>query len=186
MKWIGDRVSYKNHENFFTMIITAKTEGWKMWAMIIWSIAWLFSGLVVIYSLFFTNEINDSKLYFVTFLLFWGYFLYKIFRVILWRKYGTEFIRIDQDRFSIKKSIWGFGKAREFLLNNIKNLETESLKENSYAKVFNDSFWIVGQGTIIINVLEKNNNFGAQIPLKDGEEMVKVLTKQIKKFQSIT
>ena len=36
MKWIGDRVSYKNHENFFTMIITAKTEGWKMWAMIIW------------------------------------------------------------------------------------------------------------------------------------------------------
>ena len=112
--------------------------------------------------------------------------MYKIFRVILWRKYGTEFIRIDQDRFSIKKSIWGFGKAREFLLNNIKNLETESLKENSYAKVFNDSFWIVGQGTIIINVLEKNNNFGAQIPLKDGEEMVKVLTKQIKKFQSMT
>ena len=38
----------------------------------------------------------------------------------------------------------------------------------------------------IIKVLEKNNNFGAQIPLKDGEEMVKVLTKQIKKFQSIT
>ena len=84
------------------------------------AIAWLFCGLVVIYSLFF-NEINDSKLYFVTFLLFWVYFLYKIFRVLLWRKYGTEFIRIDQDRFSIKKSIWGFGKAREFLLNNIEN-----------------------------------------------------------------
>ena len=48
MKWIGDRVSYKNHENFFTMIITAKTEGWKMWAMIIWLIAWIFCGVIVI------------------------------------------------------------------------------------------------------------------------------------------
>ena len=92
--------------------------------------------------------------------------MYKIFRVILWRKFGTEFIKIDQDRFSIKKSIWGFGKAREFLLNNIKNLEMESLKENSYAKVFNDSFWVVGQGTIIINVLKKTTILGPKFHLK--------------------
>ena len=87
MKWIGDRVSYKNHENFFTMIITPKKEGWKMWAMIIWLIAWIFCGVIVIHSLFFNEDIIDSKLYFSTFLLFWAYFLYKIFRVLLWRKW---------------------------------------------------------------------------------------------------
>ena len=186
MKWIGDRVSYKNHENFFTMIITPKKEGWKIWAMIVWLIAWIFCGVVVIYSLFFNEDIIDSKLYFSTFLLFWAYFLYKIFRVLLWRKYGTEFIKVDQDRFTIKKSIWSFGKAREFLLNNIDKLDLESLKESSYAKVFNDSFWVVGQGTIIIKALEKNNNFGAQISIKEGKEIIKVLKKQIKNFQSIT
>ena len=79
-----------------------------------------------------------------------------------------------------------FGKAREFLLNNIDKLDLENLKENSYAKVFNDSFWVVGQGTIIIKVLEKNNNFGAQISIKEGKEIIKVLKKQIKKFQLIT
>ena len=42
MKWIGDRVSYKNHEKYFYNDYYPKKEGWKMWAMIIWLIAWIF------------------------------------------------------------------------------------------------------------------------------------------------
>ena len=95
MKWIGNRVSYKDHNDFITMIITSKKEGWKMWKMFFWFLAWSASGVVIIYNLFFINDLKGSELYFYTFLFFWTYFWYKIIKVLIWRKYGTEFIRID-------------------------------------------------------------------------------------------
>jgi hypothetical protein len=58
------------------------------------------------------------------------------------------------------------------------------LDEKSFSKVFNDSFWIVGQGTIIINALDKEYNFGSQISKEDGEKIVKVLNSKIKKLKS--
>ena len=56
--------------------------------------------------------------------------------------------------------------------------------EKSFSKVFNDSFWIVGQGTIIINALDKEYNFGSQISKDDGKKIVKILNSKINKLKS--
>jgi len=58
------------------------------------------------------------------------------------------------------------------------------LEEKSFSKVFNDSFWVVGQGTIIINALDKEYNFGSQISKEDGKKIVKVLNSKINKLKS--
>lgn len=184
MKWIGNRVSYKDHKDFFTMIISSKTDQWKMLLMLIWLLIWFSCGLVIIVYLFFTDELYDRKIYFYTFLVFWVYFLYKVVRVLIWRRFGIEFIRIDEDKFSVKKSLWGYGRAKEFITSNIKKIKLAPLDEKSFSKVFNDSFWIVGQGTIIINALEKEYNFGSQISKEDGEKIVKVLNSKINKLKS--
>ena len=184
MKWIGNRVSYKDHKDFFTMIISSKTDHWKMLLMLIWLLIWFSCGLVIIVYLFFTDELSDRKIYFYTFLVFWTYFLYKVVRVLIWRRFGIEFIRIDEDKFSVKKSLCGYGRAKEFITSNIKNIKLAPLDEKSFSKVFNDSFWIVGQGTIIINALDKEYNFGSQISKEDGEKIVKVLNSKIKKLKS--
>ena len=184
MKWIGNRVSYKDHKDFFTMIISSKTDHWKMLLMLIWLLIWFSCGLVIIVYLFFTDEHSDRKIYFYTFLVFWTYFLYKVVRVCIWRRFGVEFIRIDEDKFSVKKSLWGYGRAKEFITSNIKKIKLAPLDEKSFSKVFNDSFWIVGQGTIIINALEKEYNFGSQISKEDGEKIVKVLNSKINKLKS--
>jgi hypothetical protein len=110
--------------------------------------------------------------------------LYKVSRVLIWRKFGIEFIKIDEDRFSIKKSIWGYGKARVFMTNNLKKIKLAPLEEKSFSKVFNDSFWIVGQGTIIVNALDKEYNFGSQISKEDGTNIIKVLNSKIQKIKS--
>ena len=184
MKWIGNRISYQQHDGFFTMIITSKTEDWKMIAMIVWLIIWLGCGSIIFYFLLFTNELKTQHIYFYTFLGFWFYFLYKIFRVIIWRKFGQEFIRIDDDRISIKKSIFGYGSAKTFLTKNINNFKIQLLKNNSFSKVFNDSFWIVGQGTIIVDVLGKEYNFGAQVSKENGQKAAKILNLKINKIKS--
>ena len=155
-----------------------------MTVMLVWLLIWLTCGLVVFYFLFFTQELVGQKIYFYTFLAFWTYFLYKVSRVLIWRKFGIEFIKIDEDRFSIKKSIWGYGKARVFMTNNLKKIKLAPLEEKSFSKVFNDSFWIVGQGTIIVNALDKEYNFGSQISKEDGTKIIKVLNSKIQKIKS--
>ena len=166
------------------MIISSKTDHWKMLLMLIWLLIWFSCGLVIIVYLFFTDELSDRKIYFYTFLVFWTYFLYKVVRVLIWRRFGIEFIRIDEDKFSVKKSLLGYGIAKEFMTSNIKKIKLAPLDEKSFSKVFNDSFWIVGQGTIIINALEKEYNFGSQISKEDGEKIVKVLNSKINKLKS--
>ena len=184
MKWISSRVSYEDQKDFFTMVISSKTDYWKMTVMLVWLLIWLTCGLVIFYFLFFTQELVGQKIYFYTFLAFWTYFLYKVSRVLIWRKFGIEFIKIDEDRFSIKKSIWGYGKARVFMTNNLKKIKLAPLEEKSFSKVFNDSFWIVGQGTIIVNALDKEYNFGSQISKEDGTKIIKVLNSKIQKIKS--
>ena len=184
MKWIGNRISYEDHSSYFTLIISGKTEGWKFNLMLVWALAWMFCGFTVVYMLFFTNELGDQKLYYLTFLLFWSYFFYKIIRAIMWRKYGMEFIRIDDDYLSLKRSLWGYGKAERFLINNVISLELEPLEDKSFAKVFNDSFWVLGEGTIILNTNNQKINFGAQVSAKDGNALIKLISKNLKKFNS--
>ena len=184
MKWIGNRVSYEDHKDFFTMIISSKTDHWKIMVMLIWLFIWLSCGLVIFYFLFFTKELQNQKIYFYTFLVFWTYFLYKVVRVLIWRRFGIEFIRIDEDKFSVKKSLWGYGRAKEFITSNIKKIKLAPLDEKSFSKVFNDSFWIVGQGTIVINALDKQYNFGSQISKEDGVKIAKVLNSKINKLKS--
>ena len=186
MKWIGNRISYEDHESYFTLIISGKTEDWKFNIMIVWAFAWMFSGVSVLYLLFFTNDLVDQKLYYITFLLFWAYFFYKIMKAILWRKFGMEYIKIDDDYLTLKRSLLGYGKAKRFLINNVISLEIEQLEEKSLAKVFNDSFWVLGQGTIILETNNQKINFGAQVSSKDGHTLIKVINKNLKKFNSIT
>jgi hypothetical protein len=186
MKWIGNRVSYEDHKDFFTLIISSKIDHWKMLVMLIWLLIWLSCGLVIFYFLFFTQELQDQKIYFYTFLFFWTYFLYKVLRVLIWRRFGIEFIRIDEDKFSVKKSLWGYGRAIEFITSNIKKIKLAPLDEKLFSKVFNDSFWIVGQGTIIINALDKEYNFGSQISKEDGLKIIKVLNSKINQIKSVS
>lgn len=184
MKWIGNRVSYEDHKDFLTLIIASNVDPWKMLVMLIWFLIWLSCGLVIFYFLFFTQELVDQRIYFYIFLVFWTYYLFKVTRVLIWRRFGIEFIRIDEDNFSVKKSLWGYGRAKEFITNNIKKLKLSPLDDKSFSKVFNDSFWIVGQGTIVINVLDNEYNFGSQISKEDGVKIIKVLNSKINKIKS--
>ena len=61
----------------------------------------------------------------------------------------------------------------------------ETLEEKSFSKVFNDSFWIIGQGTILLKISDNQYNFGAQISTENGHKIVKLLNARIKKYKSI-
>ena len=182
MKKIGERISYYYHEDYTTVIINGRTEAWKTNVMLIWFLAWLFSGFSVLYSLYNYEFDSDQKTFLMIFMFFWAYFLFKITRVLLWRKYGMEFIKIDNDRLTMKKSILGYGVARPFLTANVKNFKLQEVNAKSYVKVFNDSFWVIGSGTLNMITNSEEINFGSQLNNKDAKELIKLMKKIVNKY----
>jgi hypothetical protein len=183
MKKIGDRISYEKHEGFFTVIVSTQIDKWKENLILFWLIAWTFCGATFIYYLF-NGEINgNEKLTLFVMIIFWLYFEVRITRTYLWRRFGLEFIRIDEDRITIKKSIFGYGRALPIMTTQVKEIIPADLKDKSYAKVFNDSFWLIGKGTIHMITNDDNIYFGSQLEKNDSLKLSKELMKMVNSYR---
>ena len=181
MNQLGERISYHNHEDYTTLIISGQTDSWKTNVMLAWFIGWLFCGVSVVYSIYNYEFDSNQQTFLLVFMVFWANFLFKITRVLLWRKYGMEFIKIDNDRISIKKSILGYGIARPYLTANVKNFYLLEVNSKSYVKVFNDSFWVIGRGSLIMETNNEKVNFGSQLNQEEAKKLIKLMVKIVKK-----
>ena len=180
MQTIGSRISYEKHTDFFTIIVSSKIEKWKENAMLIWLIAWTFCGCTFIFFLFDSNIKGDERLTLWIMLIFWIYIEFKTVRAYLWRIRGVEFIRIDSDRFTHKKSIFNYGKANFIFTNQIEHIKPVEFKKQSFSKVFNESFWMIGLG--VVEVKSKNGNLllGAQLDENDAKRLANEIKKMVK------
>ncbi len=185
MKKIGDRISYEKHDGFFTIIISTQIDKWKENLMLMWLLAWTFCGSIFMYYFFNGNIQGDEKLTLFVMIIFWTYFEIRITRAYLWRRFGLEFIRIDEDRVTIKRSIKGYGRATPILSSQIEKITPADLKERSYAKVFNDSFWLIGKGTIRIQAKDDDIYIGSQLNLNDASKLSKEMNKILKSYVEI-
>ena len=86
MKWIGNHISYKHHENYMTIIISGKTDSWKVNLILLWLIAWLCIGFSMIYYSFFSNIFDGQRWYAITFIAFWVYFLLQNYKSLFVEK----------------------------------------------------------------------------------------------------
>lgn len=191
MKWISNRISFKDHEQqgYTTFIISPKVERWKESLLLGWLIIWTLIGVALIYLLLnqgILREVNpnytdkERKLYLIIFFSFWLFFEYKITRVFLWRKIGFEYIKLTKDELIIKKSLGKYGKAEGFLKENIKDLEIGIKKDSGFAQVMTGAFWDVGQETIFFNYLNKRIGLGRQLSLSEAKQLKSTLQGKLK------
>lgn len=182
MKLIGDRVSYKVHEDYSTIVISTNIDKWKETLLLTWLVGWTICGSVFFYFLFLGDFVKEEKLMLLVMCVFWLFFEIRIGKVYLWRKSGMEFIKIDKDIMTIKKSIKGFGKAIPYQLGRIKNVQGLELNPKGFSKSMNDSFWVIGQGTVRFFYNEKEVRFGAQLSTKDAEKLARAVKKLVREY----
>ena len=180
MKKIGGRISYEKHEDYYTIIISSKIEKWKENAMLLWLICWSFCGLTFLYYLMFGGITSEEKITLLVLVIFWIYLELRIFKAYMWRVFGVEHIRIDADRITHKKSIKGYGKANYLASKQIIEITTLPLKEKSIFKVFNDSFWIIGNGIIDVKSSLSNLYIGVQLNSKDAKDLSNEMKRMLK------
>lgn len=188
MKWLSERISYHKHEKYTTVIISSKVESWKESLIFGWLMLWTLIGATIIYFLVTDNYTSgmlanttkkDLQLYLGVFLVLWAYFEYRVGRVYLWRKKGMEYFKFDKERLIIKRAFGKYGKAQEYLYDNISHLKLVERKDKSFAKVMGSSFWDIGNEAISFKYFDKEIIFGIQLEEKEAKSLRDFFSKEI-------
>jgi hypothetical protein len=179
MKWIGKRISFVDEKTKTTVVIEPQDIGWIKGAMGAWVCMWLTIGGIVIwyYSMFEFTESEEVATW--VFLAFWGYYAVRVTRSWLWLMWGKELIKIDEAKFSYKRSIRRYGKSTPYLLENITKMRMIAPSEKSLQAAWEKSPWIVGGERIEFDYKGKVVRLGRKLDEKDAELLFKFLTKKI-------
>lgn len=189
MKWLSERISYHKHENYTTVIVSSKVESWKESLIFGWLMLWTIIGIGIIYLLITDNYSSgmlknttkkDLQLYLGVFLVLWAYFEYRVGRVYLWRKKGMEYFKFEKERLIVKRAFGNYGKANEYLYDNISDVKEIERKDRSFSKVMGGSFWDIGNEAVSFQYFDKQIIFGIQLEEKEAKVLSDFFTKEIK------
>jgi hypothetical protein len=180
-----DKITYKKHADCHTVVISPTIERWQLGSLLVWLLAWTACGAFFIYALIVEGYGGNKLIVMIMLLSLWLYFEVRIGRAYLWRIKGLEIIKIDHNEFSIKDSIFNYGEAKKYQLAEfeVEDIENMHINPTSYSKVMNDSFWQVGQGTIVLKYHEREIYFGTQLENKDAAALAKLLKKLVGKYK---
>lgn len=179
MKWIGDRTSFVDGKDRTTIIIDAGASGFTKAIMGAWFAMWITIGSTVIWSYFYLNLTSQEKLILIIFMTFWVYFAIRVGRSFFWNLWGKELIKIDEVKFTYKKSIKSFGRANEYFLENIEKIRTYQPEERSLQNVWESSFWIRGGERLEFDYMGKVIRFGRKLEEKDAQLLFKFISKKV-------
>lgn len=181
MKWIGERISFKDHKDSVTFVIYPPQVGYKKNLVLIWFILWLLIGGYVT-TQFFYEYSDQERIALFIFMAFWLYFAVRVLKTLLYLFKGREYIKVDQTALRIKNGTGKYGKARQYFLENLTKLRVVEMKPTSIQKVFEDSVWVKGTNRIQFEYMGKHYGFGRKLNEKDAKLMFQIITKRMNKY----
>ncbi len=183
MEYISDRIAIKRTEDDLTVYIRASSpkDKKKIKLLQVWLLLWLTAGIIIVSQLFFPGYSREEKLFMVIYLFFWAYFAYRIGYAYYFRKYGSEVIYINNNKFMIRRDIHGkAGKPIHFTAKGKNPFRKVAEKPGSINAAFYKSFWVVTGGTISFGEKKDEYRFGLQLSDEETEKLIRLLNKSIK------
>lgn len=176
MKWIGERISIVEGKEATTIVIYPEKSVWKSVLLYTWFSMWTMIGILVSWQ-FFENNTREVKLIIAVFLVFWAYFFIRVGRAVLWQSKGKELMKLNDQAFILKKSIFGYGKAHEYFYENIKKVRAYEPKPNSFEDYFQNVYFFVGGERLLFDYAGKEIKFARKIGEKETKLLFQYLTK---------
>ena len=183
MKWIGKRISYVDNDTKTTIVITPENVGFYKAMIGAWFAMWTVIGITMIWA-WNTFEMKPTmketlSILFLIFMLFWSYYLIRVGRMFFWLLYGSENLKLDKIALTIKTSIKGYGKARQFYLENIQKVRINMPKEGSFQATWENSPWIRGGERLEFDYMGKTIRFGRKLNEQEAKQLFQLLTKKV-------
>lgn len=180
-KWIGERISYAWHPDALTVIIDQSIPPSQMRLLTFWLLAWYAVGTAFVYSARVAST-EDERMFIMISLAFWLYFAFRVTKVWVWRRVGREMLRVTADGVSVKDAFGNFGRARFYLMGNIKKLEVVRRDPTKFLHSLDMSFWTIGGNMLSFKYLRTSVSFGKQLSEQDALKLARVLDQAFRKF----
>lgn len=175
MEFLSDRVSIERGEGRLSVVISARPSKAKRILLLAWVLAWLASGVLLFMERAKLPSSDPLRQYLLALLAFWLYFMLMAARALLWRLKGFELWRVKDGRLTIKDSILGFGKARDYFAENIRQLGLLNIDPRSWKWQWNESLWSVGGHRLGFEHLGRKVAFGKSLSDEEARRLVPIL-----------
>ena len=113
-------------------------------------------------------------------LAFWAWFELGIGRVVLWRLKGFELWRLKEGTLTIKDSIFGYGRAHDYFVDNIQSFGAIQVDETSWKWQLNDSFWVIGGERLGFEHAGKKVAMGKGLSKEETVRVAQVMERALK------
>ncbi|HMC97879.1 MAG TPA: hypothetical protein VKG92_09505 [Flavobacteriales bacterium] len=143
--------------------------------MIAWFLAWTCCGAYIIYARTQAAAGDPLRQFLLAFIAFWAYFELRIGRAMLWRLKGFELWRIKNGTLTIKDSLFGYGRANDYFVDNIRRLGLLAVDQRTWKWQLNQSFWVIGGERLGFEHLTKKVVFGKGLTDDEALALVPML-----------
>lgn len=184
MEQLGQHVSIDRREGRTSVVIEARATRAQRVLLALWLLAWLTAGVVVIIARTKLPAGDPARQFMLAFLAFWAYFLVMVGRSVLWRWRGVELWRVKDGVLTVKDSIMGYGRARDYFAENIQRLGLISIDRTSWKWQWNDSVWVIGGERIGFEHLGRKVVLGKGLTDDEARRLVSVLKEALRKERS--
>lgn len=175
MEIVSERVSIDRSADRTSVVISARLPKGKEALLVAWFLCWLLVGAYIIHARFQLSEGDTLRQYLLVFLAFWFYFVVKVGRAVLWRLKGFEIWRLKDGVLTIKDSIFGYGKANTYFVENIQKLGALNIDPTSFKYQVTDSFWTIGGERLGFEHAGRKVIFGKGLNEAEAARVVAVL-----------
>lgn len=180
MEYLSERVSVERDAGRTSVVISARPSKKKEALLVSWTIAWILCGAYIAYARSEMAVGDPLRQYLLAFLAFWAYFLLKVGRATLWRLKGFELWRIKDGSLTIKNSLFGYGKAQVYFVENIQRMGLLNIDPSSWKAQWNDSIWVVGGERLGFEHLGRQVAFGKGLNDQEARDLLHVLKEALR------
>lgn len=181
MEHLSAHVSIERREGRTSVVIMARATRMQRMLLLAWLIAWLAAGIVVMVERTRLPEDDPARQFMLAFLAFWAYFLVVIGRAALWRWKGVELWRVKDGVLTLKDSILGYGRARDYFADNIQQFGLLKLDRTSWKTQWNDSVWVIGGERLGFEHMGRKVVLGKGLTDEESRRLATVLKDALRK-----
>ncbi len=182
MEFISERVSVERGPDALSVVISARLPRAKEALLVVWFLAWVACGVCVALEMARMPQ-GSQRSFFLAFMAFWAWFVLRIGRVVLWRLKGFEIWRSKDGVLTIKDSIFGYGRANDYFVENIQRFGPLAIDETSWKWQLNDSFWVIGGERLGFEYLKKKVVLGKGLTREEAARAAQLLDAELKKVR---
>lgn len=167
-----ERIVLKNNEDSNKqLIIKAFYDSKKQLMLQVWLVLWSLCG-VAIFSQFFLDYDDGTKLFFGVYIAFWLFFEFKVVYAYRWHKFGVEKIIIENDKIFISKEIGRRGVVSSYDITAFKKVRKIKDKPGAFVSFLSDGYWNVNKYSLELDIEDKKIPFGLDLNEKEQKDLI--------------